>query len=320
MLRTVARGVAMLAALMFAIVAALWFVATQPWVSTIDWEGERASAATLERHVNHLALGLPGRSDDIDALNMSAAYIFSEFQRYGRPHYETFGVWGIEYRNVVLELGAASGPSITVGAHYDAFRGLPGADDNASGVAGLLELARLLKAAQPKATVELVAYALEEPPYFATQDMGSFRHASTSEADFTIILEMIGYFSDRPGSQTYPVPLLNHVYPDRGNFIALIGRLDEIGPVRTMKGAFSGASSVPTVSLTFPPIVPGVTFSDHRNYWEKGQRAIMVTDTAFQRNPYYHTPQDTPEKLDYNKMAEVVTGVYAALFALATRL
>ncbi len=177
----------------------------------------------------------------------------------------------------------------------------------------------MLAAASPSIAVELVAYALEEPPYFGTQDMGSYHHAARSGAELAIVLESIGYFRDQPASQHYPVPLLRHVYSDRGDFIALIGRFREIPVVRTMKSAFLAAADIPTHSLTFAPIVPGVTLSDHSNYWARGGRAVMVTDTAFARNPYYHTRDDTPEKLDYARMAEVVNGVYASLFALAAR-
>lgn len=296
---------------------ATWFVATQPLVAARSWTGEKASPRRLEEHVRMLAQTLPGRGDNAAHLTAAAGFVFSEFRKYGDPRYQTFDVSGVEYRNVLVSFDADASRRLVVGAHYDSYAGLPGADDNASGVAGLLELARLLAESSPPVSVELVAYALEEPPYFGTRDMGSHHHAARSQAELAIVLEMIGFFRDAPGSQHYPLPLLRHLYSDRGDFIAIIGRFREIPVVRIMKSAFLGAADIPTHSLTFAPIVPGVTLSDHSNYWAQGARAVMVTDTAFERNPYYHTADDTPEKLDYARMAEVVNGVYASLFALA---
>ncbi|MDX1433347.1 MAG: M28 family peptidase [Gammaproteobacteria bacterium] len=297
--------------------AATWFLATQPFVQARPWAGGKASPERLERHVRVLSQVLPARGDDARALARAAEYVFDAFQRHGRPEYQKFSVSGVEYRNVVMRIGPGSGRTIVVGAHYDTWAGLPGADDNASGVAGLIELARLLAGASPRIDVELVAYALEEPPYFGTRDMGSWRHAEQSRAELAIVLEMIGYFRDEPGSQHYPLPLLRFAYSDRGDFIALIGRIREMRAVRTMKGAFLGAANVGTHVLTFPPIVPGVGLSDHSSYWASGIPAVMITDTAYERNPNYHTAQDTFDTLDYRRMAEVVTGVYASLFALA---
>ena len=299
------------------VLIALGLLASQPFVTARPWSGDEASPTNLAVHVRMLAETLPERSDDAAKLRVTAEYIHSEFHKHGVPEFQPFNVFGAEFRNVSLSFGQGAPRTIVVGAHYDAYAGLPGADDNASGVAGLLELARLLRRASPAINVELVAYALEEPPYYGTSNMGSFHHASRSRAELASGLEMIGYFRDEPGSQHYPLPFLRHLYSDRGDFIALVGRLREIPAVRTMKGAFLGAARIPTYSLTLPPIVPGVTLSDHSNYWATGGKAIMVTDTAFERNPYYHTSDDTPEKLDYDRMAEVVNGVYASLFALA---
>lgn len=297
--------------------AVLWYLTTLPFTNPVPWRGERASSDALSRHVHRLALDLPPRGDDPQALAASAAYIFDEFRRYGDPQYQEFEVRGATYKNVLLRFENGGAKKVVVGAHYDAYAGLPGADDNASGTAGVLELARLIAQKAPGIDVELVAYALEEPPYFATEDMGSFHHAKGDNADLVIVLEMIGYFSDKAGSQQYPVPSLEHLYSDVGDFIALVGRFEEIFPVRTMKAAMQGAANLKVQSLTFAPVLPGIALSDHRNYWALGRKAVMVTDTALARNPYYHTPDDTPDKLDYRKMADVVTGIYAALFALA---
>ncbi len=301
------------------VLLAVCFIATQPFVAARPWSGEKASPNRLEEHVRMLSQTLPNRGDDAESLAAAAAYVYSEFGKYGDPKYQFFDVSGIEYKNVLVSFERNSSRRLVVGAHYDTYAGLPGADDNASGVAGLLELARMLAAATPSVTVELVAFALEEPPYFGTGDMGSYHHAARSNAELAIVLEMIGYFRDEPASQHYPLPFLRHLYSDRGDFIALIGRFQEIPVVRTMKAAFMGAATIRTHSLTFAPIVPGVTLSDHSNYWARGARAVMVTDTAFERNPYYHTAADTPDTLDYRRMGEVVNGVYASLFALAAR-
>lgn len=300
----------------------LWAVVAQPFTGrgpALGFDG--ASAAKLEHHVQMLAEELPERSDDVGSLNVSAQYIFESFAEHGMPEYQTFDVLGRTYKNVVLRLGPLNEAPIVVGAHYDTAGGLPGADDNASGVAGLLELARLMDGANPAVAVELVAYALEESPYFGTEHMGShhhasLRHGSPQQPRLMISLEMIGYYRDESGSQSYPIPGMERLYSDRGNFIAVIGRLAEIPEVRTIKRAFAGAAYIPVHSLTFPPVVPGMDLSDHLSYWVHGVKAVMITDTAFNRNPYYHSEADRPHTLDFQKMAQVVNGVYAAILAL----
>jgi Zn-dependent M28 family amino/carboxypeptidase len=235
------------------------------------------------------------------------------------------------YKNIIARFGPQSGQLLVIGAHYDSHadaraeitdpRGYsldthtPGADDNASGVAGLLELARLL-AREPQAqAIELVAYTLEEPPHFRTQ-MGSVQHARSLSAAkrkvrLMLSLEMIGYFSDEPGSQRYPMRVLDHVYPDRGNFIALVGRMGDFAQMREAKALMTGATDLPVHSINAPPLIPGIDFSDHRSYWAEGYPALMLTDTAFYRNRHYHQAGDTFEKLDYERMAKVVQSVYA---------
>jgi Zn-dependent M28 family amino/carboxypeptidase len=205
-----------------------------------------------------------------------------------------------------------------IGAHYDSHGGTPGADDNASGIAGLLELAHLLGRSAPGRPVELVAYTLEEPPHFRSPHMGSVWHARALKAEgrdveLMLSLEMIGYFSDSPGSQAYPLAAMKLAYPDRGNFIALVGQFGDFGLSRSVKAAMSGATDLPVYSLNAPAFVQGVDFSDHRSYWAQGYPALMVTDTAFMRNRNYHRVGDTFDKLDYKRMAMVVQSVYAVL-------
>jgi Zn-dependent M28 family amino/carboxypeptidase len=237
-----------------------------------------------------------------------------------------------KYRNIIVRFEPSAGHVLVVGAHYDSHGDgnagarfplgyseethTPGADDNASGVAGLIELAQLLGQSTQRRAIELVAYTLEEPPHFRTEHMGSAWHArslrrESREIELMISLEMIGYFSDEPQSQHYPVPSLASLYSDRGNFIALVGNLTNFGVIRKIKAAMSGATSLPVYSMNAPPMMQGIDFSDHLNYWNQGMPAIMVTDTAFMRNQNYHLPGDTFEKLDYGRMAKVVQGIYA---------
>lgn len=204
----------------------------------------------------------------------------------------------------------------------DAAWNFPAADDNASGIAGLIELAHLLVKTELKTKVELVAYALEEPPFFGGERMGSFIHAKSLKDNkvsvrLMIALEMIGYFSDAPNSQKYPVSLLGLLYPSNGNFIVVVGNFENVLTVRRIKSVMRDASDLPVRSINAPGTINGVDFSDHRNYWHFGYNAVMITDTAFYRNPNYHTAQDTAEKLDYNRMAQVVEAVFAAVVETA---
>jgi Zn-dependent M28 family amino/carboxypeptidase len=216
---------------------------------------------------------------------------------------------------VIALFGPQSPERVVIGAHYDGCGDTYGADDNASGVAGLLELAQLLGRETVPFQVELVAYTLEEPPFFATTGMGSHVHAKSLKEQginlrLMISLEMIGYFSDEPGSQEFPVSPLKLLYPTKGNFISVVGHAANIFTTRKVKSAMQSASDLPVYSTNVPRMIPGVDFSDHRNYWIFGYDAIMITDTAFYRNRNYHTTGDTAEKLDYGKMAKVVDGVY----------
>jgi len=229
---------------------------------------------------------------------------------------QNFQVDGAPYRNVIARFGPTQGPLLVIGAHYDADHDTPGADDNASGIAGLLELARLLGVHPPPRPVELVAYSLEELPYFRTESMGSVQHAralveARRDVQLMIAMEMIGYFRDDPGSQSFPVQALSALYPDRGNFIAVVGRFGDFSALRRVKALFTGATDLPVESINAPRSVTGIDFSDHASYWHFGIPALMITDTSFFRNPNYHGAGDTPDTLDYARMAKVVSGVYA---------
>jgi Zn-dependent M28 family amino/carboxypeptidase len=316
----------LLVVLIFLIVLiAFWFWVTQPLFARANPNSERTvDPARLEAHVRKLSIELgPRDMDHIENLDRVAAYIKDELsQTTAHVSEQAYRVQGKTYRNVVAHFGPESEERIIVGAHYDTAGPLPGADDNASGVAGLIELARLLGRQQLPLRVELVAFSLEEPPYFRTTGMGSSVHAESLriqnvQVRAMVSLEMIGYFSDAPNSQYFPVGVLSALYPSKGNFIGVVGRLGDGLLARKMKSAMRNATPLPVYSINAPRFVAGVDFSDQLNYWDAGYRAVMVTDTAFYRNRNYHTAEDTADKLDYKRMAMVVEGVYAAVMDLA---
>lgn len=278
----------------------------------------------LKTHAEKISLEFfPRNAPYVQNLDKTAAYIKQEFiNAGGNVSEQTFEVGGKTYRNVIARFGADSKERIVVGAHYDAAGALPAADDNASGVAGLIELAYLLGKTELTTQVELVAYNLEEPPFFGSNRMGSYIHAKSLRDEnaavrLMISLEMIGYFSDDPNSQSFPVSVMSLLYPSRGNFIAIVGNFGNFSIVRRVKGGMLGQNELSVRSINAPASIPGVDFSDHRNYWNFGYDAVMITDTAFYRNPNYHTAADTPEKLDYNRMSKVVEGVYYTVINFA---
>jgi hypothetical protein len=276
---------------------------------------------SLHRHV----LRLVSTPDYRNYLNLEVqrsvqAYIEGEFASLGlETRRQVFQVEGVEYTNVIGVLNPGRSKVSVVGAHYDVCGNQPGADDNASGVAGLIELARLLaekKDSIPR-QVQFVAYANEEPPHFGTEDMGSFVHAKGLhdggiEVERMISLEMIGYFTDKEDSQEYPLGILKWFYPTRGDFIAVVSNFGSGSLRKRIRDAIGGNSRIACRSLGAPAALVGVDFSDHRNYWIFGYKAVMVTDTAFLRNKRYHRISDTIETLDFDKMAQVVLGLSAA--------
>lgn len=308
-----------------AVLFVCWFWLTQPLLSRAQPNPTRTvGTARLEAHVRKLSIELSPRDvTHIQNLDAVAAYISSEFKQTGANVVEQpYRVEGTSYRNIIATFGPETAERIVVGAHYDSAGPLPGADDNASGVAGLLELARLFGSRPPAMRVELVAFSTEEPPYFRTTGMGSSVHAeSLRKANVKVramlSLEMIGYFSDGRGSQSFPAGILGAFYPSTGNFIGVVGRVSEGLLARRVKKSMSNAAPLPVYSISAPSFLPGVDFSDQLNYWHAGYDALMITDTAFYRNQNYHTAHDTVEKLDFKRMAMVVEGVYAAVNDLA---
>lgn len=307
---------------------------TQPGVTALPSHVPRADPELLQAHVKKLSVDFYPRSfDQFNRLEASASYILEQFKAAGaNVSVQDVVVGEAHYKNIIAKFGPEQGPLMVVGAHYDSHGDIqfglgspsghslsshtPGADDNASGVAGLIELARLLGKQPQSRSIELVAYTLEEPPHFRTQHMGSVWHAKAIKASkrdvmLMLSLEMIGYFSDEPGSQSYAIPAMKHLYSDRGDFIAIVGKFGGFGVSRDVKALMSGATDLPVYSINAPIALQGVDYSDHRSYWGVGIPAMMVTDTAFLRNKNYHKAGDTYDRLDYPRMAKVVQSVYA---------
>jgi hypothetical protein len=278
----------------------------------------------LKEHVKILAEEMfPRDSEHPQNLDRVASYISDRFvEAHGLVVRQPFIVNGKTYQNVIAGFGPQIGERIIVGAHYDVAGELPGSDDNASAVAGLLELAVLLGSAPLDTRVDLVAFTLEEPPYFNTEYMGSAVHAYSLKTQnvavrIMISLEMIGFFTDVPNSQRLPLPLMDLLYPTKGNFVAVIGKIGQGNVVRRVKKGMQTGSALPVYSFNAPAIMLGINLSDHINYWNQGYAAVMVTDTAFMRNFRYHTAEDKPDTLDYERMAMTVQGVYAAVMEIA---
>ncbi|NPA58666.1 MAG: M28 family peptidase, partial [Aquificae bacterium] len=228
--------------------------------------------------------------------------------------YQEFYADGNRYRNVIGVINPEGRETVVVGAHYDVAGDTPGADDNGSGVAGLLELARLLGKEKSKYRIELAGYTLEEPPFFGTKKMGSYIHAESlkrknANLKVMLCLEMIGYFSEEKNSQSFPLPFMRLFYPDRGNFIGVVGKLGQRGITERVKNLMKKGGKIPVYSLNAPITLPGVDLSDHRNFWHFGYKAVMITDTAFYRNPNYHRRTDTVNTLNFEKMYQVIKGV-----------
>jgi hypothetical protein len=276
----------------------------------------------LKAHVLGLtSTSAPRNYQNIQALEEASVYIEKELDSIGYKHrQQSFMSNKKTYHNIIAFYGDTTKPRIVIGAHYDVCDEQMGADDNASGVAGLIELARRFKSKGDtlEHCLEFVFYTLEEPPYFRTKAMGSYVHAKSMadakvDVRLMVSLEMIGYFSDEKNSQHYPLPILRWLYPNEGDFIAVVSKNGNRGISRKFKKGIRRGSELPVEMLIAPPALAGVDFSDHLNYWFFGFTALMITDTAFMRNANYHTAGDTPETLDYKRMAEVVYGLHYTL-------
>jgi Zn-dependent M28 family amino/carboxypeptidase len=245
----------------------------------------------------------------------TADFIESSFSRAGlQPRRDTYELGGRACHNIEAEIRGAHPQILLVGAHYDSVVGSPGANDNGSGVAAVLALARRFATRSTTHTLRFVAFVNEEPPYFQTSEMGSFVYASRCKArgdqiSTMISLETIGYFSDAAGSQTYPAVGLGAFYPKVGNFIGFVGNVGSRELLRRAIAVFREQKKLPSQGAALPSFIPGVAWSDQWSFWQHGYPGIMITDTAPFRYPHYHAATDTPDKLDYDRFTLVVSGV-----------
>ncbi|HYG91075.1 MAG TPA: M28 family peptidase [Azospirillum sp.] len=284
-------------------------------------------AGRLEASVRYLAGDIGERNVRRPAALAAAAdYIEARWQAQGydvtRQWYEAAGL-----RCANLEVTRSGrqrgGEILLIGAHYDTVPGSPGADDNASGVAALIEIAGLFTSILPSMTVRFVAFTNEEPPFYMGEEQGSIVYARAARARgddirLMVSLEMLGFYRDTPRSQNYP-PLFRWFYPDRGNFLGFVGNLRSRAVMLKAARCFRAGSDFPLEHVATLALVPGVSWSDHRSFWLQGYRAFMATDTAFYRNPHYHTARDRPNTLAYPEFARATQGLYRCFAAVASK-
>lgn len=288
-------------------------------------EDRKTIEENLRLHVDRLA-GLigPRHLRKPKSIQATVGYIESQWQSMGfHPQKERFDALDQEATNLVVEQkGSRDAENIIVlGAHYDTVPTTPGADDNASAVAVLLEASRLLYEVRTKRTARFVAFACEEPPYFNVDSMGSQHHARRSRrrGDHIVgmlCLEMVGYFTDEPNSQQVPQAIpkwLHRFFPSKGNFLAAVGNMPSWKLCWQFRRGFKSASTIPLFSICLPEKVSDIRLSDNSSFWDQGYPALMLTDTSFLRNPNYHRATDTPETLNYEIMTEVTLGVAGAM-------
>jgi hypothetical protein len=288
----------------------------------------------LRAHVETLCADGPGGRSRTkpEAFARAAGYIRDELAAHGFTDINDEFVpgYGSLAPNIYVDIPGDDRPDevVIIGAHYDNVPDSPGADDNASAVAVTIELAGAHKRASDAGesfdrTVRYILFTNEEAPYFNQGEMASQHHADQSRArgervTSMISVEMVGFFSDEPGSQRYPMGVNMPGLPDRGDFIAIVTRLEDAGLERTIARAFRSATDLPAIDAALPVQISAISWSDHSSFWARGIPAAMVTDTSFLRNPYYHQPTDTPDTLDYERMTQVFDGLVAVVRTLAT--
>ncbi len=274
----------------------------------------------LYKHVARLSVAIGSRSIfEYDKLMAAKEYILACLKAMGyRPALQDYSYQGRIFSNITASLPGKTHPEevVVIGAHFDTVIGSPGADDNASGVATLLEMCRLLKNAAPERTLEMVFFTLEEPPLFRSEYMGSLVYARAAKKEKKKIiamlsLEMLGYYSDQHGKQSFPAPLMNLLYPSTPNFIAVVGDLSSRSLAQRVTSSLRQKQGIMVESLSTFSFLPGIDFSDHRSFWKMGYPAVMITDTAFYRNPNYHTEEDKPETLDFPRMSRLLEALVA---------
>ena len=318
-----------LAAAAAAIAALLWYMVAVPGESfrgplpplTAD---ETVLRDRLKRHVTAVA-SAEHNTRTPERLEAAARYIEAELYTLGYAvRAQAFDSGEGTVRNLEATIAGRRAASLVFGAHYDSVLGATGANDNGSGVAALLELGRLLRGWQPNHTVRLAFFVNEEPPWFQSKAMGSRVYADELLARGERVaamfsLETIGYYSERPGSQHYPFPL-GFFYPDRGDFLAFVANLASRPLLHRAVAAFRAEARFPSEGVAAPALIPGVDWSDQWSFWRHGVPALMLTDTAPYRYPHYHLPSDTPDKVDYDRLARVVAGLERMFGALDERM
>jgi Zn-dependent M28 family amino/carboxypeptidase len=294
---------------------------------------------TLKTHVHALAGEIGERNLwRYSSLQRAAEYIEASLRSYGyAPSRQTYELSRLPVSNIeailpgrrAADAGGLEGTascadeSLVIGAHYDTVEACPGANDNATGVAALLDLARRFSTRPMARTVRFVAFVNEEPPFFQTPQMGSVVYARAARSagcriSGMLSLETMGYYSDVAASQQYPVEEMASTYPDVGNFIGFVANEESRALLETAARAFSDRTRFPLQAAAMPADLPGAGWSDHWSFWQSAYPALMVTDTAPWRYPWYHTPGDTPDRIDFRKLAEVVDGLEQVVQVLGT--
>ncbi|MDO9383209.1 MAG: M28 family peptidase [Hyphomicrobiaceae bacterium] len=286
---------------------------------------ERELAGRLKAHITAIA-SVPHNTRRPAALERSAAAVEAAFRSMGyEPQKQVYESDGVSVRNIWVTIEPAGGDdvaAVVVGGHYDSAGDAPGANDNASGTAATIELARLLKGYKPARTrIYLVAFVNEESPYWGTQDQGAARFADLllqkgERVRGMLSLETLGWFNDEPGSQTYPKPF-NWIYPDIGNFVAIVGMPGSRSWLHEVIAPFRHSATVPSIGGIAPSSIPGIAWSDHAPFADRGIPALMLTDTAPFRYPHYHRTSDTPDKVDVETLARITTALDKTLRELA---
>jgi len=292
---------------------------------------ERDLAGRLESDVRILAEKIGERNMHTPgSMEKTTSWIEKRMKEAGYdPERHNYRIGGIRYAgytadNLIAEVPGTENSEkiVVIGAHYDSVFGSPGANDNASAVAVLLALSEWFIERPQSKTVRFIAFANEEPPFFHSSNMGSYAYAKRSrdrDENITAMMALdgLGYFSDEPKSQSYPIPGLGFFYPKTADFIAFVTRLSDTGLLHRVLNAFRKVASIPSEGAALPGFIPGVYWSDHWSFWKHGYSAFLVTDTLPFRHPAYHTSGDTPDQLDYMRMACIAEGLKAVVKKMA---
>jgi len=312
--------------LLFATIFGVWWLLMP---KTIDMKSQQELtnhqeivAQQIEADVRHLAENIGERNmHTTGTMDQTVRFLTERLRGIGySPKLQSYtlnrGIYaGESAENIEVEITGNKHPEkvVVIGAHYDTVPGSPGANDNGSGVAVLMALAEaFVNADPPHKTVRFLFFANEEPPFFQTEDMGSYAYAKMArergdDIETMIALDGLGYYSSEPNSQAYPLPGLGFFYPKEASFIGLVTRLGDLSLLRSVSGNFEQSGDFPTASAALPGFIPGVNWSDHWSFWQHDYPGLLITDTLLFRDPHYHTPNDTPERLDYEMMARLTS-------------